>query len=90
MKFPLVLILTLFALFLFFACSGCGVLVINDTRTGRIAAIKFDFLQDVQVGRYATTERGTTIEKGSSVVNDAAVQAVVDGVVAGVVRGIKP
>ena len=90
MKFPFILILTLFALFLFFACSGCGVLVIYDTKNGNIAAIKYDFLEDVNVASYRQTERGVTIEKGSSVVNDAAVQAVVDGVVAGVVRGIKP
>lgn len=90
MKFPAFLIFTLFALFIFFVMSGCGCLIIYDTKSGNVAAVKFDLLQDVQVGRYATTERGTTIEKGSSVVNDQAVQAITAGVVEGVLKGVKP
>lgn len=90
MKIPFAIVVLLILLFFVFACSGCGVLVIYDTKNGNVAAIKYDFLESVNVASYRQTERGVTIEKGSSVVDDAAVQAITAGVVEGLTKGLKP
>lgn len=89
MKFIIIFITAVALIGLLTFLSGCGCLVIYDTKSGNVAAVKLDFLQDVTVGRYATTEKGTTIERGSSVVNDAAVEKIVEGVVTGIIKGAK-
>ena len=89
MKFPLVLILTLFALFLFFACSGCGSAV-TYYPNGRISGVEFTVLKSVTFASATTTEKGIRITKGTATVDDEAVQAITAGVVEGVVKSLKP
>lgn len=68
--------------------SGCGQIEIYDPDTGNLIGRETSLLKSPSFDQYQT--HGTTITRGASAVDDAAVKAIVEGVVAGLAKGVVP